>query len=220
MRAKTWLVFSAGFACGLLFLAVLLWRTGSLHTASAAQFAPAAAAEQPLPAPAEPTSRNPYEPPNTTPAPAPPRPGNQIIIPVQGVRTADLHDNYADTREGRRHEALDIMAPRGTPVIAAVDGAVAKLFLSKPGGITVYEFDNAGAYCYYYAHLDRYADGIREGMRIRQGDVLGYVGSTGNASAEAPHLHFAIFQLGPEKHWWQGTPINPYPVLTGRTAAP
>jgi murein DD-endopeptidase MepM/ murein hydrolase activator NlpD len=110
------------------------------------------------------------------------------------------------------------MAPRGTPVIAAVDGAVAKLFLSKPGGITVYEFDGSGTYCYYYAHLDRYADGIREGMRVRQGDVLGYVGSTGNAAAEAPHLHFAIFQLGPERHWWQGTPLNPYQVLKTQVA--
>jgi murein DD-endopeptidase MepM/ murein hydrolase activator NlpD len=105
------------------------------------------------------------------------------------------------------------MEPRGTPVHAVVDGAIAKLFLSKPGGNTIYLFDEAGDFCYYYAHLDRYAPSLREGMHVSRGQVIAFVGSTGNASPEAPHLHFTIFQLGPEKRWWKGTPINPYPVL-------
>jgi murein DD-endopeptidase MepM/ murein hydrolase activator NlpD len=105
------------------------------------------------------------------------------------------------------------MKPRGTPVHAVVDGTIAKLFLSKPGGNTIYLFDEAGEFCYYYAHLDRYAPNLREGMHVSRGQVIAFVGFTGNASPEAPHLHFTIFQLGPEKRWWKGTPINPYPVL-------
>src|SRR5262245_58837854 len=112
-----------------------------------------------------------------------------------------------------KHEATDIIAPRDTPIIAADDGVIKKLFLSKPGGITIYQFDPTEQYCYYYGHLDRYATGIHEGVIVRQGDIIGYVGSTGNASAMAPHLHFGIFELGPENRWWEGTPINPYPIL-------
>jgi murein DD-endopeptidase MepM/ murein hydrolase activator NlpD len=105
------------------------------------------------------------------------------------------------------------MAPRSTPVVAAVDGSIEKLFTSNQGGLTIYEFDRDRNYCYYYAHLDRYAEGVKEGQAVHRGDRVGYVGSTGDASAQAPHLHFAIFQLGPEKRWWLGTPINPYPFL-------
>jgi len=137
-----------------------------------------------------------------------------LIIPVQGVSMANIRDTYDESRgTERKHEATDILAPRGTPVLAADDGVVQKLFLSKPGGITIYQFDPTEQYCYYYAHLDRYADGIHEGMRVRRGDVIAYVGSTGNASETAPHLHFGIFRLGPQKRWWEGTPINPYPIL-------
>ena len=105
------------------------------------------------------------------------------------------------------------MAPRGTPVVAVDDGKVVKLFNSKPGGLTVYQFDPDEKLAYYYAHLDRYAPGLAEGTVVKRGDVIGYVGSTGNANPDAPHLHFAVFVLGPEKRWWQGTPINPYPLL-------
>ncbi len=105
------------------------------------------------------------------------------------------------------------MAPAGTPVRAAVDGTIQKLFLSKAGGNTIYEFDEPGVYCYYYAHLQRYADGLHEGMRVTRGEVIGYVGSTGDASPSAPHLHFAIYQLGPERQWWKGVAIDPYPIL-------
>jgi murein DD-endopeptidase MepM/ murein hydrolase activator NlpD len=94
-----------------------------------------------------------------------------------------------------------------------VSGTVSKLFLSKPGGNTIYLFDQMEEYCYYYAHLDRYVEGLREGLRVERGDVIGFVGSTGNANPGAPHLHFAIFELGPERHWWQGKAVNPYPLL-------
>lgn len=137
-----------------------------------------------------------------------------LLIPVAGVQPGQLVDSYAQERAaGRRHEAIDIMAPTGTPVQAVADGTIVKLFLSQPGGLTIYQFDSAGVLAYYYAHLDRYADTLIEGARVRRGDLLGYVGWSGNASAKAPHLHFAIFLLGPEQHWWQGTPINPYPAL-------
>jgi murein DD-endopeptidase MepM/ murein hydrolase activator NlpD len=139
-----------------------------------------------------------------------------LVMPVEGARAADLRDNFEETRGStRRHEAIDIRAPRGTPVVAAVDGSIEKLFTSEQGGLTVYEFDHDRNYCYYYAHLDHYAEDVREKQLVRRGDRLGYVGSTGDASAEAPHLHFAIFRLGPEKQWWVGTPINPYPFLLG-----
>jgi len=135
-------------------------------------------------------------------------------LPLPGLKRADLRDTFDEGRaNGKPHEATDIMAPRGTPVLAIGDGTVTKLFYSRFGGNTVYEFDPLETYCYYYAHLDRYAPGIREGMPVRKGDVLGYVGSTGDARPDAPHLHLAIYRLGPEKHWWQGTAINPYPLL-------
>jgi murein DD-endopeptidase MepM/ murein hydrolase activator NlpD len=137
-----------------------------------------------------------------------------LLIPVAGVKPTQLLDTYTDTRsEGRSHDAIDIMAPLGTPVYAVEDGPVAKLFDSKQGGLTVYQFDRTGELAYYYAHLDRYAPGLAEKQALRRGDLVGYVGYTGNANPAAPHLHFAIFRLGPEKNWWKGTPINPYPHL-------
>ena len=141
---------------------------------------------------------------------------DSIIIPVLGVRVENLKDNFADPRTGHMHGALDIMAPRGTPVLAAVDGSVRKLFVSKAGGITIYETDPDERLIYYYAHLDHYAPGLMEGKTLHRGDVIGYVGSTGNAPAHAPHLHFAISVLPPTKEWWKGEAINPYPILTAR----
>lgn len=139
-----------------------------------------------------------------------------LLLPVASVQAAQLTDTYTQSRAaGNVHEALDIMSPRGTPVLAVEDGRVARLFLSKPGGITLYQFDPNTEYAYYYAHLDRYADGLKEGMLLRKGQVIGYVGSTGNASPDAPHLHFAIFQLGPERQWWKGTAVNPFLVWRG-----
>ena len=142
-----------------------------------------------------------------------------LTIPLAAVSAAQLTDTYTQARAGgAAHEALDIMAPRGTPVVAVDDGRVAKLFLSKPGGITLYQFDAQGEYAYYYAHLDRYADGISEGDNLRKGQLIGYVGSSGNALPDAPHLHLAIFRLGRERQWWRGTPINPF--LIWRSAKP
>jgi murein DD-endopeptidase MepM/ murein hydrolase activator NlpD len=140
--------------------------------------------------------------------------GRDLKLPVDGVGREDLRNTFAESRGSRTHEALDILAPRGTKVIAVEDGRIQKLFTSKAGGLTIYQFDPTQTFAYYYAHLDRYADGIQEGQIVKRGDVIGYVGSTGNASTDAPHLHFAIFRLGPEKQWWMGEAINPYLVLS------
>jgi peptidoglycan LD-endopeptidase LytH len=133
--------------------------------------------------------------------------------PIRGLGLADLRDMFQEVHNGHAHEAIDILEPRGTPVRAVVSGTIRKLFLSKPGGNTIYEFDEMGVYCYYYAHLDRYAEGLREGNRLERGDIIGFVGSTGNANPSTPHLHFAIFELGPERLWWKGKAIDPYPGL-------
>ena len=134
-----------------------------------------------------------------------------LTIPVPGVGADDLAPQFYDARGERGHEALDIIAMMGEPVVAVEDGTIAKLFLSKPGGTTIYQFDPTETYAYYYAHLDRYADGLAEGAMVKRGQVIGYVGSTGNAAT--PHLHFAIFRLGPEKQWWKGEALDPYPAL-------
>jgi murein DD-endopeptidase MepM/ murein hydrolase activator NlpD len=121
--------------------------------------------------------------------------GHGLLIPVDGVSRADLRQSFAESRNGRAHEAIDILAPRDTPVRAVTD------------------VDTAERYCYYYAHLERYADGVVEGARVERGQIIGYVGATGNAPPDTPHLHFAIFVLGPDKRWWEGTPVDPYPAL-------
>jgi murein DD-endopeptidase MepM/ murein hydrolase activator NlpD len=137
-----------------------------------------------------------------------------LILPIEGLTARDIQDTFGQGRAGGKlHEASDLLAPRGTPIMAVEDGVIQKLFLSKPGGLTIYEFDSQGVYCYYYAHLDRYAEGLSEGMHVKQREVIGYVGTSGNAPPNTPHLHFAIFKLGLEKHWWQGVAINPYPLL-------
>jgi murein DD-endopeptidase MepM/ murein hydrolase activator NlpD len=137
----------------------------------------------------------------------------EMTPPIRGLALENLRDTFEETHDGKRHEAIDILEPKGTPVRAVVSGTVRKLFLSKPGGNTIYQFDDMGVYCYYYAHLDGYAEGLREGTRVRGGDVIAFVGSTGNADPGTPHLHFAIFELGPERLWWQGKAVDPYPGL-------
>ena len=145
-----------------------------------------------------------------------PATGSGLLLPVQGITSSQLSDTFTDARSaGRSHDAIDIMAAAGTPVLAVADGHVEKLFTSKLGGLTIYEFNQDGTLAYYYAHLQRYADGLAEQQAITRGQVIGYVGATGNANPEAPHLHFAIFVLGPEKQWWQGDAVNPYPRLAG-----
>jgi len=142
-----------------------------------------------------------------------------LAIPVAGVRAEQLADTFTQARAGgsRPHDAIDIMAARGTPVIAAAEGFVEKLFLSRGGGgITAYVRSRDRRWTYYYAHLDAYAPGLREGQRIARGDPIGTVGSTGNANPAGPHLHFAIHQMAPNDRWYQGRAINPYPLLAGR----
>ena len=138
-----------------------------------------------------------------------------LVIPVAGVKAEQLTDNFSDARGGgsRLHEALDIMAPRGTPVVAAAAGTVEKLFHSDAGGNTIYVRTPDRNTIHYYAHLDRYADGLVEGAPLRRGEVIGYVGTTGNAPANTPHLHFAIARGTPSKSWWKGEPVNPYLLL-------
>lgn len=137
----------------------------------------------------------------------------RLLIPVKGLKRADLRDNFAEKRGLRRHHALDIMARRGTPVVAVDDGRVVRVRRHLLGGLTVYQYDPDERYAYYYAHLDRYAKGLEEGQVLKRGDPIGYVGSTGNAPSSAPHLHFAITEMGPEKKWFRGKPVNPYPYL-------
>jgi murein DD-endopeptidase MepM/ murein hydrolase activator NlpD len=141
-----------------------------------------------------------------------------LAIPVQGVKQSDLVDTFTAARAGGRvHDALDIMAPEGTPVIAAADGTIEKLFFSNGGGgNTIYERSADGKWTYYYAHLSSYAPGLKEGQRVTQGQVIGRVGHTGNASPDGPHLHFAINRMAPGQKWYQGDPINPYPLLAGK----
>lgn len=136
-----------------------------------------------------------------------------LLVPVEGVRPDQLSPQFDDARGGRRHEAIDILAPTGTPVKAVEGGRIARLFFSKAGGITIYQFDPTEKFCYYYAHLDRYATGLREGDRVTQGQVIGYVGISGNAPKNTPHLHFAVFRLNAQKKWWEGVPIDPYEIL-------
>ncbi len=143
-----------------------------------------------------------------------PAASGRLIIPVQGVRPQDLTDTYAQARgSGRRHDAIDIPAPRGTPVLAAAPGVVLKRFHSERGGTALYHLSLDRQTVYYYAHLDRYAEGLTEGTALRQGEVLGYVGDSGNAGQGNCHLHFEITTTADPARYWGGTPQNPYPLL-------
>ncbi len=228
-KKTNWAVVSAGlggYLLGALTVLFVLWASSGFRTEGGL---PAAAPRatggkpvtvQPAPAlpaaPASPTSpANPSSPlPN--PLASPDLGRRSLVLPVQGIRPQDLHDTFTESRSGDRvHEALDILAPRNTPVLAVEDGRIAKLFTSKLGGLTIYQFDPSETYTYYYAHLESYAGGLQEGALLRRGQVIGFVGTSGNAAPDAPHLHFAIFRLTPEKRWWEGEPVNPFPVLGG-----
>ena len=151
---------------------------------------------------------------STTPPSTPTETDSLILtMPVEGISPWELRDTFGDPRTGHAHEALDIMAPRGTPVLSATDGRLTRLFLSKPGGIMVYAADASDRYVLMYGHLDRYADGLTEGMPLRRGQLIGYVGSTGDAQAAGPHLHFALARGKPSVAWWKGEAVNPYPLL-------
>lgn len=142
-----------------------------------------------------------------------------LAIPVQGIKPNQLIDTYTQARAGggRTHDAIDIMAPEGAPVMAAADGTVEKLFNSQGGGgISVYVRSLDERWTYYYAHLQGYAPGLAEGQRVKRGQLIGRVGHTGNANPAGPHLHFAINRMQPGERWWRGSPINPYPLLAGK----
>ena len=164
--------------------------------------APAAANATPAASPAAPT-------------PTPLLASGALLLPVQGIEPSALHDTYSELRGGgtRAHEALDIPAPRGTPVLSATGGRVLKLFNSKAGGKMVYAADSSERFILMYAHLDAYANGLADGQPLRRGQVIGTVGTTGNAPPSVPHLHFAIARSNDVKVWWKGAPVNPYPVL-------
>jgi murein DD-endopeptidase MepM/ murein hydrolase activator NlpD len=139
-----------------------------------------------------------------------------LVVPVSGVARSELRDSYTEARGAggeRPHEAIDIMAARGTPVVAATDGRLLKLFNSTPGGLMIYTTDATERFILFYGHLDGYAAGLTDGMRLTRGQVIGYVGTTGNAPPGAPHLHFGILRGNPSVSWSEGTPVNPYPLL-------
>ena len=142
-----------------------------------------------------------------------------LAIPVAGIKANQLVDTFTAARAGgaRRHDAIDIMAPDGTPVFAAADGTIEKLFDSVRGGITLYERSPDQRWVYYYAHLSAYAPGLAEGQKVKRGQMIGRVGHSGDASPDGPHLHFAINQMAAGEKWWHGTPINPYPLLAGKS---
>ena len=158
--------------------------------------------------------------PHATPQASPDASG-ALLIPVAGVRPEDLRDTFQESRSaGRTHDAIDIPAPRGTPVLAASDGHIVKLWQSVPGGMTIYQLDPDNRTVYYYAHLDRYADGLREGHFARRGEVIAYVGDTGNAGVGNYHLHFSVLIVSDPKRHWDGTNVNPYPMLIGKGEKP
>jgi peptidoglycan LD-endopeptidase LytH len=139
-----------------------------------------------------------------------------LRVPIDGASVESFKGGFAELRGDRLHEAVDIMAPRGTPIHAVSDGTIAKLFFSQLGGITIYQYEERGGLCFYYAHLERYADGLHDGQRVSLGEVVGYVGTSGNAPPGAPHLHFAIFELNADRKWSQGRPLDPYLVFKDR----
>lgn len=141
----------------------------------------------------------------------------EIAPPLDGLNLSALHSNFDERRGGgtRQHQALDLIAPRRTPVKSAATGRVLRLFTSRAGGLMIYATDSSERFICLYAHLDGYAPGLRDGAALARGQVIGYVGSTGNASANAPHLHFAIARSADVKQWSMGKPIDPLPVLRG-----
>jgi murein DD-endopeptidase MepM/ murein hydrolase activator NlpD len=137
-----------------------------------------------------------------------------LLFPLQGFTAQGITDSFNESRGNHLHEAIDIVAPRNTPIVAVEDGEIARLWYSKNGGITIYQFDPSETYVYYYAHLQRYADNLKEKDHVKRGEIIGYVGTSGNAPKHTPHLHFTIFKLTAEKHWWEGSPINPYDIYS------
>jgi murein DD-endopeptidase MepM/ murein hydrolase activator NlpD len=145
-------------------------------------------------------------------------PADVLQVPIAGMRRQDIKDSWGDPRENglRQHHGTDLMAPANTPILAAAPGTVEKLFQSANGGTTIYVRSPAKTWTYYYAHLSGYAPGLHEGQGIKPGDLLGYVGDTGDAGAGNFHLHFGLTRTTPDQHWYQGTDVDPYPYLAGK----
>lgn len=218
---------SVGFVAGAVVVAMIRWGGPAPRAAASArtnddcgqatyEARPSAVATHDEPAPVRGSSApaTPVVIPLVTADPIADLRDRRLLLPVAGVDRSDISGSFAQERgAGRLHEAIDILAPRHTHVLAVEDGTIAKLFYSKAGGSTIYHFDPSSTYAYYYAHLERYAGGLKEGDRVRRGQLLGYVGTSGNAPPDTPHLHFAIFRLTDKKQWWQGTPIDPYDAL-------
>lgn len=209
-----------GVAWGFLMLALLVLGPSSSDPVRAPELAAAP------PEPPPPRLATAPRPRATTPAPDKTErasmdllAGRRLIVPVDGVHPSQLRDTFhAGRGPGRRHQAIDIMAPRGTRVLAADDGRVAKISSNRGGGLSAYLVDPSGRLVYYYAHLDGYAPGLEEGQAVRRGQLIGYVGSTGNAPESAPHLHFAVLLVAQERRWWGGEALNPYAALAGGEA--
>jgi murein DD-endopeptidase MepM/ murein hydrolase activator NlpD len=145
----------------------------------------------------------------------------RLLLPVATIRSDQLTDSFDEPRDGsRRHRAIDILAPRGTPVLAADDGHILRVSWNSAGGNTIYAADADSRLVYYYAHLDHYRDGLAAGQPIAKGDTLGFVGTTGNAPKDIPHLHFQIMRMPHDGKYWNGEPIDPYPFLRGEGARP
>ena len=209
----------------LAFIGLIWLSTGRVSSPSVVESIPVPVVAQPSPLVAQPSPSVAEPSPSVsepTPSVAEPSPAEEpnfvghvkLIVPVAGVRPDQLLDTFSQTRsEGRTHDAIDIMAPAETPVLAAADGQIQKLFQSELGGTTIYQLSGDRQLIFYYAHLARYADGLTEGKQVRQGEVIAYVGDTGNAGAGNYHLHFSIAVVSHPKRYWEGTNINPYPLL-------
>lgn len=234
-RVRVLLIAAVGFAA----LAALVWYLSVRYwTQPVAPLAPPSREAETLPSPSPSATPTPTIEPTATPTATPSpstSPGasptqqpstespatpaasgdaSRLLIPVAGVRPEQLSDTYNDARsEGRVHNAIDIIAPRGTPVLAAADGRVVRLFNSVKGGITLYQLSADEKLVYYYAHLDRYADGLKDGHQARRGETIGYVGDTGNATPGNYHLHFQVYRITDPKHFWDGENLNPYDLL-------
>ncbi len=212
MRPLTLLALFASFVAGVLVDGWLRTYGPPQPVLAAAQTTtrPARRTAEPTPPPA---ANQVAEPPAKPTIGAGTQSATGLRVPIDGITIESLKGGFSESRGSHPHEAVDIVVPRGTPIHAVQDGTIAKLFLSNAGGMTIYQFDPDERLCFYYAHLERYADGLREGQRVSQGEVIGYVGTSGNAPPETPHLHFAIFELDADRKWWQGRPLDPYLVF-------
>ena len=223
-RART-LLASAAFLAAVVALVALLTVISKRRPLSFITLEKKASPSSPLPSSSQNNSVELQPTPFLTPSPTNPitspvptassMPAGKLLIPVAGVRPEQLRDTFAEARsEGRVHDAIDIPAPKGTPVVATADGPIVKLFQSERGGTTIYQLSTDGKFVYYYAHLERYAGGLAEGHFARQGETIAFVGDTGNAGAGNYHLHFSVAEISSPKDFWHGININPYPLLT------